>query len=138
MRLVITFFLSLVFLLLGGTNHLHARTNDHRTCYALPQRSVKSELARMHVVKYSPPIIRKSTFSGAAHQKIKATEVKEEDESESESSRKLVAISNYFISLLYDQVFGHFHRYLKDSIPFCKHFSYTSSYKYIIQRVIRI
>lgn len=92
----------------------------------------------MGIVKNSPVITSKTDLPGAANHTIKATEVKEEDEDESESSRKLVKISSYFFALLYGLAPDPFHLHLKNRLPFCKHFSYTIPCKYIVQRVIRI
>ena len=67
---------------------------------------------------------------------INATEM--EDDDDFEASRKYLEISGYFLNFLHAQVSGDAHRYLKDRLPFCEHFSFTASDKHIVQRAIRI
>lgn len=129
------FFLSLFFFLLKGNDHLHAYYN--LSGYAPAKLSPKSEQASLGSVKNSQTQIRKSASSGAEDDAISAIEEMEDDD-DFTPSRKYVEISNYFLTLFYNQVSGSFNQYRKDRLPFCKHFSYTSSYQYIIYRVIRI
>lgn len=130
MRLVITFFLSLFFLLPGGYDHLYA------ICYTTAKPAAKAEQATLSASKSSHFLIKKATSSDVENEAVNATE--REDDDELPSERKLVEINNYFISFFYTHSHGYFHSYLKDRLPFCKHFSYTSSGKYIVQRAIRV
>ena len=77
----------------------------------------------------------KATSSPSDRDGINATELEEDDFS---ASRKFVEITNYFLSFFYKAIAGNSGQHQKDRLPFCKHFSYSSSYKYLTQRVIRI
>jgi len=79
-------------------------------------------------------MISNKPASGARKEKIKATEV--EDEEESLSSRKHLEISNYYH---FDPLEpAAYYSYLKNPLPFCNHFSYLFSDKFIVHRVIRV
>ena len=47
-------------------------------------------------------------------------------------------LPKYFFTLAYASLLIYFYSYFKNRLPFCKHLSYASSYKYILQRVLRI
>ena len=53
-------------------------------------------------------------------------------------SRKQVLIQKSAVGIAQIFLLNHFYNYPKNRLPFCSHFSYTSSYKYILQRVLRI
>lgn len=136
MKLVFTFLLSLFFLLVRGHDHLHAHSSYDRSSYSpikIPEKLGQGGVAS---VKDGESVIRKENSSGADDDLISATEL--EDDDELISPRKFVDISNYFITLYYAHASAYLDRSLKNRLPFCKHFPYTSSDKYIIQRVIRV
>lgn len=131
-RFLIKCFLALCFLLLKGYGHLYADTDQDYLYRSLQQHSESS-------VQVTPPqndqaLLSNAPSSGAKKEKIKATEV--EDEEESFSGRKHLLISTYF--LFNPQEPASYYSYLKNPLPFCNHFSYSSSYKFIIHRVIRV
>lgn len=133
-RFLIKVFLSLCFLLLKGYSHLYANTDQNSIYKSLQQLSENR-------VQVSPPDadnsqlrISNAPSSGAKKEKIRATEVK--DEEESVSGRKHLQISHYYF--LYPQSPASYYSYHKNPLPFCNHFSYYSSYKFIVHRVIRI
>lgn len=136
MRLVITFFLSLCFLLLRGGDHLYAHTSQNHSRYSPAELPKRSEQSGLGTVKNTQSAIRKADQSGAQDEAISATET--EDDEEWISPRKYVQITNYFINFFYAHLTGLAHRGLNNRFPFCKHFSYTSSDIYIVQRVIRV
>lgn len=53
-------------------------------------------------------------------------------------SRKQIVASKSIVALACSFTLHHFYNYPKNRLPFCSHLSYTSSYKYILQRVLRI
>ncbi|NII28177.1 hypothetical protein HB364_24050 [Pseudoflavitalea sp. X16] len=67
---------------------------------------------------------------------IIAVEIEEDDESA--SSKKQGGTSHYPISYLYAPEPGGDYCNGCNRLPFCEHFSRTSSYKFILHRVIRI
>ncbi|BAV05969.1 hypothetical protein FLA_1984 [Filimonas lacunae] len=72
----------------------------------------------------------------SVYDKEDATEV--EDDDESISFRKYSEISNFTVSFIFTQVPGNFVCIHNNRLPFCKHFSYSSSSKYIVHRSIRV
>jgi hypothetical protein len=133
-RFLIKVFLSLCFLLLKGYGHLYANTDQHSIYKSLQQLSESSVQVSPPNVGYGQLRISSAPSSGAKKEKIKATEVK--DEEESSSGRKHLQISHYY--LLYPQSPASYYSYHKHPLPFCNHFSYYSSDKFIVHRVIRI
>lgn len=136
MRLVITFFLSLCFLLIRGYDHLYARAYNNPTCYSPAKLSAGSELGGLDNEKDKQTVIHKATSSDSETEAINARET--EDDEELIAPRKYVEITNYFITFLQAHLAGDGSCYLKSRLPICEHFSYTSSDKYIVQRVIRV
>lgn len=61
-----------------------------------------------------------------------------DDDDEVNNSRKQIITSKYAFALAYSFTLHHFYKHPETRLPFCSHFSYTSSYKYIFQRVLRI
>ncbi|OQP52770.1 hypothetical protein A4H97_23995 [Niastella yeongjuensis] len=76
------------------------------------------------------PINRKGS-----RERIKATEVEDDDDDLRTSKKNLGTVS---ISFLYNEASDYTYMFRKSSLPFCEHFSLTSSFKFIIHRVIRI
>ena len=130
MRVAFLFALSLCLFLLTGFEYAYANTNDIPT---QGHEIVKAKLTS--AVAFS---------SSFYHKNKSAPEIKEdlinieEDEEEFVIARKHIELVNYFVTLAYASILVHFYNYLKNRLPFCKHLSYKSSYKYILQRVLRI
>jgi hypothetical protein len=132
-RLLINFFLSLCFFLLKGHGHLYADTDQDYLYRSLQQHSESTVQIKVFDISNHHPLISNAPASGKKKEKIKATEVEEE---ESVSARKHLQISHYFC--LSSQQPTSKHSYLKNPLPFCNHFSYSSSDKFIVHRVIRV
>ena len=132
-RLLINFFLSLCFFLLKGHGHLYADTDENNLYRSLQLHSESTVQIRVFDIRNQQPLISNAPSSGAKKEKIKATEVEEE---ESFSARKHLQISHYFC--LSSQEPTSNYSYLKNPLPFCNHFSYSSSDKFIVHRVIRV
>lgn len=133
MRLLITFIISLYFLLWGGD----AYKNQDRIAYAWKsifnkavQTCYSGEQADEIKVSKAPA----SNTGDKPNDAIVATEI-EEDNGE---PRKPSGTSNCHITFLCARIPMGYYRYLKNHLPLCEHFSWSSSYKFIIHRVIRI
>jgi hypothetical protein len=61
-----------------------------------------------------------------------------EDEDDLIVTRKFSVPVKYILLPDYNQLLVTFYNFPNNRLPFCTHFSYTSSYKYILQRVLRI
>lgn len=132
-RLLINFFLSLCFFLFKGHGHLYADTDQDNLYRSLQQHSESTVQIKVFDTRNQHPLISNAPSSGKKKEKIKATEVEEE---ESFSARKHLQISHYFC--LSSQEPTSNYSYLKNPLPFCNHFSYSSSDKFIVHRVIRV
>jgi len=136
MRLVITFMLSLCFLFVRGYDHLYVLATHNHTCYS-PTRPVKeSEQLRLGNTTNKLTILREAASLDADNEGVTATET--DDDDELLSPRKYVEVFNYFITFFLAYRSEYICRYVKNRLPFCKHFSYTSSDQYIVLRVIRV
>jgi len=138
MRVLIKFFLSLCFFLIRGDDYLTANTIQHCT-YSAPEAYLKYPVPdHLSVIRKSLAQANPTTSPGARKEiyKFKATEV--EDDDEIPASKKQLKISNNCISFFSTCEPASFHTCFKRPLPFCKHFSYSSSNKFIVHRVIRI
>lgn len=140
-KFIIKFFLSLCVLLAGGYGQLYAYGHQQDCiCFSPIKAPKKSEEANFCAVRNSPAAF---VIQSASSGKEKATYVidiaeKEAEEYESASSKKYLEISNYFTTRFDAQAAGNLFGDLK-SLPFCKHFSYISSYRcYLVLQVFRI
>jgi hypothetical protein len=131
MKLFLRFLLSLCVLLLAG----NANPGQSRIAYlpgGILERSVSTNYFILHydrVFSNAPDSKRNRFF-----EKIKAAEV--DDDDQLKVCKK--SFTSYCISFLYTQPSDYCCRYYNSSLPFRKHFSLTSTCKFIIHRVIRI
>jgi len=124
MRVAIIFFLSLFCFLLGG--HSSAVANARYADYC---HSSAETIEKPSPTKFS------STFP---HETVKEYFFNVEDEDEDFTFvRKYVLQAKYFILFTYTVILSSICKH-RETLPFCSHFSYISSYKYILQRVLRI
>lgn len=110
MTLLTRFFLLLCFLPLQ--RHVHA--HDHRT----------------------HPLVTRDTRANGQINRPKAIELEEEDDSY--SSKKCPDIHTCCFSFLDIRSPRYIYSDLRVPLPFCEHFSWFSSFKFIIHRVLRI
>ena len=131
MKGVLKFVLLLCILLLAGNAHTtHPRIGFFPGNTFEP--SVPGNYSKEHnerLLSSNAPISRKRS-----HDKLKATEV--DDDDDLRASRK--NSGTICISFLYTEASDCMTLFRKSSLPFCEHFSLTSSFKFIIHRVIRI
>lgn len=138
-KLFVKFLLSLCLFLLQGYGHLYARKAQPVSCHALvkiPQVAAqvkcatlpRGELCLIHTPSSSPVKIDDT---------VKVTEI-EEDEDESVSVRKSAELCHSTITFLRVQASEQIVCSHKARLPFCKHFSYTSSYRHILLCTFRV
>lgn len=121
MKVAIVFFLSLCLFVLKGHGDVYGSTRH-------PEKTqqIKSGDAG--------PGLKLTKNNGLNEKKEDLIGI--EDDEDVSSSRKYVPPVIYFILLA--SVYIYCYNFLKSNLPFCGHLSYTSSYKYILQRVLRI
>lgn len=133
------FLLFLCILLLSSSCQLYARQYQDFTYYAPIKILQSSEQSIFAAVENSQCLSVKSTLSGKdSHHKSDLTEIEEKDK-ESFSYKKSLANSDYFTSIFYAHLLSCFFSTSKATLPFCKHFSYFSSYRrHLIFQIFRI
>lgn len=126
------FFLSMCFLLFWGYNYAHAGTHHKKISY-IPSRSIdKPQKAKLDdinvaILKHSSPSHDKEFFLNI-----------EDEESDFAFTRKYVLLVKWVAVISCTFVLGYLFNYNYQRLPFCRHLSYNSSYKYIVQRALRV
>ena len=130
MKGLLKFVLLLCILLLAGNAH-----TTHPRIGFFPGNTFEPSVPGSYSTKHNDrllssnaPISRKGS-----HDKLKATEVDDDDD-----DLRAKNLGTVCISFLYTEASDYIHLFRKSSLPFCEHFSLTSSFKFIIHRVIRI
>lgn len=130
---VVVFFLSLCFLLLKGYNYAHAEI-PHTT----PGYTAGHSFEKLNQIKLArPDQDHFSITSNSTNQKkeeLISLEIEDEDLS---FSRKYI-LTRCLLALIYASALFFLASYLKKRLPYCWHLSYTSSFKYILERALRI
>ena len=134
MRIVVIFFLFLCFSLSGMYDYVHLDAYQNRISYSPAQNIEKTQQAKF-TNAYRDFTVTKNTSLGKEKEHFVIVEDEEEDHV---SARKYVLLVRYFTTLSLAFNFNYSLSIFKDSLPFCTHLSYSSSYKYITQRVLRI
>lgn len=132
------FFLLLILLLSGATNHLPARTTHDNTVYKQQISSRPAAANNIDINNRQLPA-RKAILhhTGKKNCEVSAAEIEEEDE-DPLSIKKYAKEIAYNLSSFYNLTTACFGNGLANGLPFCNHLSYTASFKYILHRVIRI
>lgn len=123
MKVAIVFFLSLCLFMLKG----------HVDAYGSARHPEKTQQIKFGNAGTGLQVTKNNGLTDRKEELISI-----EDDEDVVSSRKYVLPAMYFIILAYASVSINFSCYLKSSLPFCGHLSFTSSYKYILQRVLRL
>lgn len=133
MRFLVGLFLSLYFFLLGGYAHSYRHIIGF-----FPGKNCEASLQDKPAVQNGEALIFKAAVPSTEKrsEKIKAVEI--EDDDESVPLKKYADTGNCNITFLNALAPSYICYYLKDRLPFCEHFSYCSSDKFIINRVIRV
>jgi len=135
MRIDILLFLLLFFLVITGSNPVTTSVHRNKTSYQPTQNIVKAQQCRLEYANVGLPIIINDNLN---QKKDDLISLADDDDDDIVFSRKLVVVAKQFVALSYTFISVHFYNYHKNRLPFCRHFSYTSSIKYIIQRVLRL
>ncbi len=134
MRALVAFLFSLISLLLGGYTNGHASVH-HNNSNDTPKYHVATvQQTRLGHLNLELPVVKNSSINEKREDYIG---IDNEDE-DLVCSRKQVIVSKALVALPHTFALNHFYNYPKNRLPFCSHLSYTSSYKYILQRVLRI
>lgn len=134
MRIVVIFFLFLCFSLSGVYDSVHLDACQNRISY-LPAQNIEKTQQAKFTNAYKDFTVTKNTSLGKEKEHFVIVEDEEEDHV---SARKYVLLVRYFTTLSLAFNFNYSLSIFKDSLPFCTHLSYSSSHKYITQRVLRI
>lgn len=138
-KFLIRICLTMSFLLLWGNSHLHAYT--YRNGVSGIGQTQLNKVSQIDAAAFQDEreFVYSDVDSGAENQydKTSDTEV-EEDDDESVSLKKYAEITNFCAAFFYTQLAGYYNGLHNHRLPFCKHFSYSSSFRYIILRTIRI
>ena len=131
MKGLLKFVLLLCILLLAGNAH----TTHHRIGF-FPGNTFEPSVPGNYFKEHNDRLLSSNApiNKRGSHNKLKATEVDDDDDLRI-SKKNLGTIC---ISFLYTEGSDYITLFRKSSLPFCEHFSLTSSFKFIIHRVIRI
>lgn len=134
MKVVVIYFLFLFSLLLKVHDNAYAGVKYNSSTYHSQiqpiQKIAKSKLSKVergHIIKKNTILIEEEEFF----------DIENEDDSQV-FSRKDILLVDSSVIIVYGSILFCLYYYEKKRLPLCKHFSYTASYKYILQRTLRI
>ena len=136
MRLFIRFLLLLCFVLLGRYAPAHQNRigfNSKELVEKLPQADIAYGLNDARPMYKSATPGKEKLF-----EKIKAVDIEDDDDDETESFKKNVRTGNSFISFFYEQGLENSYRYCNSRLIFCKHIEWSTPDKFIFHQVFRI
>jgi hypothetical protein len=131
MRTVYLFFLSFYFLLAGAHHHAYGQVQIKGI-----ERVVAKQLSKTQQIKANGNSQLHALILAAGTSDTEAFFVNDEDDDNSATriehllSRYALSISFAFFCVLYSTV--------KSTLPLCNHLSYLGTYKYLLQRSLRI
>lgn len=137
MKSVAVFLLCLFFILLKGSESAHAAGHDTLRSYSAALHIDRQDQPQSLNTRLAMLPVRNHSISD----KKESLSIDLDDDDIQEdflSVRKYVLPLTVFFTLASVSIFSLFYSYTKHRVPFCTHFSYTSSRKYILQRVLRI
>lgn len=133
MRVAVAFFLFLCLLLVKGHSDLYAKQNNS---YPAGASITTSPRVKFGNTTHEFPFFKYNSLTEKKEDFLRVET--EDDEEDSLFARKYVLLVSFFTAFVSTSVLDCFYSYFNNRLPFCSHFSYTSSYKYILQRVLRI
>lgn len=137
MRAVAVFFLCLFFAILNGSEAAHATGHDTLRSYS-PALHVDSQ-SQTPTLKMRLALLPIRNNHVSEKKESLTIDVDDDDVQEDFIfARKYVLPLSYFITLTGLSILTGLVSTVKNRLPFCGHFSYTSTNKYILQRVLRI
>jgi hypothetical protein len=129
----VIFFLFLCVFLFKGNNHTYVWVPHNKICQSAAQNSQNVQQTNSENIKQSFSAINNNSLSEKKEYLISV----EDEDDDVVFTRKYVLLAKSFIALTYSTLI-YFHTCFKICLTFCRHFCYTSSYKYILQGVLRI
>lgn len=134
MRFVVIFSLFLCVFLSGMYDHVHFDAHQNRISYSAAHNIENTQEAKFTYAN-KDLYVTNNTSLGKEDEHFVVNEYEEEDHV---SARKYVLLVRYLTTHFLTSNFNNSLIIFKESLPFCTHLSYSSSYKYITQRVLRI
>ncbi|RZM26473.1 MAG: hypothetical protein EOO88_16880 [Pedobacter sp.] len=136
MKVAVVFFLSVFFLMLKSGNSAQAEVRSSFSTYSPALHVGKSAQTKFSNINQESPLFKNTNLTDLPEDLLS---IENDDDSEDFSyTGKLLLSANYFITLVFFSAFVHFCSTQKNRLPFCSHLSFTSSYKYILQGVLRL
>lgn len=139
MKAAVVFFISLFFLsilshVLKGNDRVDAEIHHNTSFYSAARISEKKEQVKFGRIAQNFPLVKLNTFSDKDEDFISI----ENEDDDFAFTRKQTLPARHLTALVPSSAPVHFYNYSKNRLPFCRHLSYTSSFKYILQRVLRL
>lgn len=137
MKAAAAFLLCLFFLLLGGSKPAQATGHDTLRSYAPFQHLQKQGQSSPLRMRLANLPVHNHSISD----KKESLTIDFDDDDFQEDyvfSRKYVLPLSYFIVLASLSLLSGFFAFVKNRLPFCAHFSFNASPRYILQRVLRL
>lgn len=131
MKPLVVIFLSVFFLFLRGYSHAYAGSPHDKTSGSFAPNLNKTPGEKLTIADQHHTAFEKARTSKEQVDFFS----NEDDDDDLVFARKLVLLALTTVAYLF--IFNSFDRY-SNRLPFCWHLSYTSSYKYILQRVLRL
>jgi len=134
MRVVILVLLFVSSLVLRAHNNVYAGVQHNSICYARIQNTGKTEKPASVNAVHGLTIAKNADLN---EKNDEFFSIENEDDIPV-FARKYVLLGDSAITVVYTSILNCFYYYLKAHLLFCKHLSFTSANKYILQRVLRI
>lgn len=135
MKVAIVFFLSVCFQLLAGNNKACAGFGNDRFNDSSVQIIKQKQPTEVEKTKSNQPIIKDNSIN---EKKEAFISLENEDDDDSFFSRKYVQLVRCFVMPVYGAVLICCSTTFENRLPCCRHLSYSSSHKYLLQRVLRL
>lgn len=134
MRTVVLFFLFLCFLFVGRHYHAYGNMPANGLRNTVAQTTDKIKQLSFSIIKHDPAVVKK-------HSKVQDGNYLISDFDEDENSllaRRYMLMAKFSLIVAYTLVLSYLITCLEERLPVVRHLSYISSYKYIVQRALRI
>lgn len=135
MRFVFILVLSLFSFLLKNSGPAYAAGHTNAKISSPPLRSSDStQQINLGYLSKGYPVIKHEILNDKKEDLINV----DDNEDEPVFSRKSVLISKAYLALNDPSLLIELHNSSCNRLPICRHFSYTSTYTYLLQRVLRL
>jgi len=134
MRTIVLFFLFLCFLFVGRHYHAYESVRANGLRNTVAQTTDKIKQLNYSIIKHDLAVVKK-------HSKVQDGNylISDFDEDENNpSAKRYMLMAKYSLIVAYTIVLSYLITCLEERLPVIRHLSYISSYKYIVQRALRI